>query len=195
MTFKQIRSLGRKLVAFLSLFDDCFGRVDARALLSVYVKGQLSSIHGKTAEAIALAAGRAPRTLQRFLESIKWDEQRLRDHCQQLVALQAGPTVLRRRRIESVVPEPRRRTLDRPTAPRRPHQSAVPSCCTAAMQPATEVAVDIDGTPRPPHSRRPPGAPAGGCQRSGPLAISPKITRCPAGSIDGTPYGTTDLVG
>lgn len=86
MTLKQIKSLGRKLVAFLSLFDDCFGRVDARALLSVYVKGQLSSIHRKTAEAIALAAGRAPRTLQRFLESIKWDEERLRDRCQQLVA-------------------------------------------------------------------------------------------------------------
>ena len=86
MTLKQIRCLGRKLVAYLSLFEDCFGRVDARALLSISVKGQLSSLHRKTAEAIALAAGRAPRTLQRFLESIKWDEQRLRDRCQQLVA-------------------------------------------------------------------------------------------------------------
>ncbi|MDA0591137.1 MAG: transposase [Planctomycetota bacterium] len=86
MTLKQIRFLGRKLVAFLALFDDCFGRADARALLSIYVKGQLSNIHRRTAEAIALAAGRAPRTLQRFLESIKWDEQRLRDRCQQLVA-------------------------------------------------------------------------------------------------------------
>lgn len=95
MTLKQIRSLGRKLVAFLALFDDCFGRVDARALLSVYVKGQLSNIHRKTAEAIALAAGRAPRTLQRFLESIKWDEQRLRDRCQQLVAAeQAHPEAI-----------------------------------------------------------------------------------------------------
>ena len=61
------------------MFADCFGRRDARALLRVYVQGQLSSVHRKTAEAIALQFGKAPRTLQRFLESIKWDEEKLRD--------------------------------------------------------------------------------------------------------------------
>src|SRR5262249_45631040 len=35
---------------------------------------------------IALAQRVAPRTLQRFLESIRWDEERLRDRCQRLVA-------------------------------------------------------------------------------------------------------------
>ena len=30
--------------------------------------------------------GVAPRTLQRFLESIVWDEQKLRDRCQEMVA-------------------------------------------------------------------------------------------------------------
>jgi SRSO17 transposase len=54
--------------------------------LRVYVKGQLSDLHRKTAEAIALRFGTAPRTLQRFLESIKWDEAKLRDRCQQIVA-------------------------------------------------------------------------------------------------------------
>jgi SRSO17 transposase len=54
-------------------------------LLQVYVKGQLSNLQRKTAEAIALQFKTAPRTLQRFLESIKWDEEKLRDRCQQIV--------------------------------------------------------------------------------------------------------------
>jgi SRSO17 transposase len=86
MTLKQIAALGRKLTSFLALFADCFGRCDARRLLRVYVQGQLSNLHRKTAEAIALQFKTAPRTLQRFLESIKWDEQKLRDRCQQIVA-------------------------------------------------------------------------------------------------------------
>jgi SRSO17 transposase len=86
MTLKQIAALGKKLVTFLGLFADCFGRREARDLLRVYVKGQLSDVHRKTAEAIALRFGKAPRTLQRFLESVKWDEEKLRDRCQQIVA-------------------------------------------------------------------------------------------------------------
>jgi len=86
MTLEQIAGLGRKLTSFLALFADCFGRCEARALLKIYVQGQLSHVHRKTAEAIALQFGRAPRTLQRFLESIKWDEEKLRDRCQQIVA-------------------------------------------------------------------------------------------------------------
>jgi len=60
-------------------------RREGRDLLWVYVKGQLSDLHRKTAEAIALKFATAPRTLQRFLESIKWDEEKLRDRCQQIV--------------------------------------------------------------------------------------------------------------
>lgn len=86
MTLRQIAALGRKLTSFLALFADCFGRRDARDLLRVYVKGQLSNLHRKTAEAIGLQFKTAPRTLQRFLESIKWDEEKLRDRCQQIVA-------------------------------------------------------------------------------------------------------------
>ena len=86
MTLKQIAALGRELVLFLALFADCFGRREGRELLGVYVKGQLSDVHRKTAEGIALRFGEAPRTLQRFLESIKWDEEKLRDRCQKIVA-------------------------------------------------------------------------------------------------------------
>jgi len=86
MTLEQIAALGSKLSSFLALCSECFGRRDARGLLRVYVKGQLSNLHRKTAEAIALQFKTAPRTLQRFLESIKWDEEKLRDRCQQIVA-------------------------------------------------------------------------------------------------------------
>jgi SRSO17 transposase len=86
MTLQQIAALGNQLVSFLALFADCFGRIEGRRLLAVYVRGQLSDLHRKTAEAIALRMGKAPRTLQRFLELIKWNEDRLRERCQQLVA-------------------------------------------------------------------------------------------------------------
>ena len=41
MTLKQIAALGRKLVVFLGLFADCFGRREPRGLLRIYIKGQL----------------------------------------------------------------------------------------------------------------------------------------------------------
>jgi SRSO17 transposase len=86
MTLGQIAGLGKRLAAFLALFADCFGRREGRALLAAYVKGQLSDLRRKTAETIALRFTTAPRTLQRFLETIKWDEEKLRDRCQQIVA-------------------------------------------------------------------------------------------------------------
>ena len=86
MTLKQITGLGKELTLFLALFANCFCRREGRGLLRVYVKGQLSDLHRKTAEAIALQFSTSPRTLQRFLESIKWNEEQLRDRCQQIVA-------------------------------------------------------------------------------------------------------------
>ena len=86
MTLKQIAGLGRELAAFLGLFADCFGRREGRQLLRVYIQGQLSDLHRKTAEAIALRFGKAPRTLQRFLEWIQWNEEECHDRCQQMVA-------------------------------------------------------------------------------------------------------------
>ena len=66
MTLKQIAGLGRKLVAFLRLFSDCFGRSEPRELLRAYVKGQLSNLKRKNVEAIALQLPlRRLRALQR----------------------------------------------------------------------------------------------------------------------------------
>ena len=52
------------------------------------MQGQLSDVQRKCVEAIALRFNTKPRTLQRFLESIQWDEEKLRDRCQYIVAKQ-----------------------------------------------------------------------------------------------------------
>lgn len=86
MTLSEIKNLGRQLTFFLAMFADCFSSLAGRRLLSVYVKGQLSDIQRKNCEAIALKFSQAPRTLQRFLESIKWNEEQVRDRCQEIIA-------------------------------------------------------------------------------------------------------------
>ena len=86
MDATEISRLGTRLTRFLRRFADCFGRSEPREHLRTYVRGQLSDLPRKSVEPIALAAGTPPRTLQRFLESVQWDEQRLRDRQQQFVA-------------------------------------------------------------------------------------------------------------
>lgn len=88
MRVDDIAKLGKMLAQFLAGFADCFARRAGRALLQVYVRGLLSSVQRKNMETMALDQNVAPRTLQRFLESIVWDEQMLRDRCQQIVATQ-----------------------------------------------------------------------------------------------------------
>ena len=90
MTLKELKNLGRLLTSFLAMFADCFSSLAGRQLLKVYVQGQLSDIRRKNCEAIALKFDQAPRTLQRFLESIKWNEEKLRDRCQQIIARDHG---------------------------------------------------------------------------------------------------------
>lgn len=86
MTLKQIASLGKELVKFLARFSGHFRSRPGFGLLPIYVQGLLSDLQRKNIEAIALEFGQAPRTLQRFVESIKWDETGVRDACQRLVA-------------------------------------------------------------------------------------------------------------
>jgi SRSO17 transposase len=90
MTAEEIRELEPWLRTYLAQFDDCFARRDTRAHLPVYVRGQLSDLQRKSVEPIALAAGVPVRTLQEFLSQHRWDEDRLRDRLQQLVAQEHG---------------------------------------------------------------------------------------------------------
>jgi SRSO17 transposase len=86
MEAHEIAGLGKELVEYLSRFSDCFGRSEPREHLREYVRGQASELHRKSIEPIALLNGTPPRTLQRFLESVQWDEERLRDRVQWIVA-------------------------------------------------------------------------------------------------------------
>ena len=81
MSVQDIAKLGKLLVQFLARFASCFARPAGRTLLVIYVRGLRSDVQRKNVEAIALNQKVALRTLQRFLESIAWDEQQLRDCC------------------------------------------------------------------------------------------------------------------
>jgi hypothetical protein len=54
MSVHDIAKLGRMLVQFLALFSGCFARSAGRGLFEVYVRGLLSDVRRKNAEAIAL---------------------------------------------------------------------------------------------------------------------------------------------
>lgn len=86
MDATEIAGLESELMDFLAEFDDCFGRSEPREHLRTYVSGQLSDLHRKSVEPIALAANMPPRTLQRFLEIVEWDGERLRDKLQHAIA-------------------------------------------------------------------------------------------------------------
>lgn len=86
MDQKQIRQLKPLLTHYLKRFDDCFVRRDTRAHLPVYVQGQLSELRRKSVEPIAKEAGVPVRSLQEFVSLLKWDEERMRDRLQAIVA-------------------------------------------------------------------------------------------------------------
>jgi len=86
MEVQQIKGLGRELQKFLHEFADCFGRSEPREHLRTYVQGQLSDLPRKSIEPMALAAHVTPRTLQNFVSGLLWDEPRLRDRVQWIVA-------------------------------------------------------------------------------------------------------------
>ncbi len=95
MDAQQIRQLKPKLTEFLARFDDCFPRCDTREHLPVYVEGQLSDLQRKSVEPIALKAEVPVRTLQEFLSQHRWDEDRMRQRLQQIVATEhASPRTI-----------------------------------------------------------------------------------------------------
>lgn len=82
----DIARIGIHLNEFLCEFDDCFRRSEPREHLRSYLRGQLGNLHRKSVEPIALEVGTPVRTLQGFFERTRWDEGRLRDRIQRIVA-------------------------------------------------------------------------------------------------------------
>src|SRR5215831_841423 len=92
MDVRALRPLLPELDRFVARFEDCFADRRSREHLPVYLQGQLSDLDRKSVEPIALKAGLPPRTLQEFLSLYAWDEVRLRDRLQRIVAVEhAGP--------------------------------------------------------------------------------------------------------
>jgi len=86
MDAKQIRQLEPMLNKYLRQFDDCFGRIEPTERLKTYVTGQLSDLQRKSIEPMADAASLPPRNLQQFLSLHKWDEMRMLNTLEQIVA-------------------------------------------------------------------------------------------------------------
>ncbi len=92
MEENQLRQLKPRLQRYLKQFDDCFARKDTRGHLPVYVEGQLSDLPDKSVAPIAAHAQVPPRTLQEFLGLLKWDQGRMRDRLEEIVAAEyPGP--------------------------------------------------------------------------------------------------------
>lgn len=90
MDAQTLTALLPELNRFVARFGDCFVDRRCREHLPVYVQGQLSDLDRKSVEPIALKAGLAPRTLQEFLSLLTWDEAKMRDRLQKVVAAEHG---------------------------------------------------------------------------------------------------------
>jgi SRSO17 transposase len=90
MDVQEFRKVRRNLDRFLERFDDCIKTKPSRRHLRVYSGGQVSDLDRKSVEPMALEAGVPPRTLQKFLEEHRWDEQAVRRRVQQIVGQDHG---------------------------------------------------------------------------------------------------------
>jgi SRSO17 transposase len=84
--------MAEELVEFHQLFGDCFRRKEQRLLGQSYLGGLLSDVPRKNVEAIALAflGPKAVRCQQNFLSRYLWDEQRMLERHQGLLAEAVG---------------------------------------------------------------------------------------------------------
>jgi len=86
MNADQIRSLQPALAALLERFRPFFPRQTTFSHWHYYLAGLMADLKRKSIEPIALAAGVPVRTLQEFLAFFVWDEDRVQNELQRLVA-------------------------------------------------------------------------------------------------------------
>ena len=75
---RTLKGLKPRLTAYMREFRKCIRNKRTRGHAGTYIRGQLGPLAAKSVEPIALEAGVAPRTLQKFLSHRKWDEEKLR---------------------------------------------------------------------------------------------------------------------
>lgn len=76
MVPEDVRKLNISLGRFLTIFKDCFRSTPTYQHLKTYVKGQCSDLARKTVKDLAKERDTEVRTLQMFLESLKWDHRK-----------------------------------------------------------------------------------------------------------------------
>jgi SRSO17 transposase len=86
MTEQEIAGLAPAFAGYLGRYRDCFLQKRTMAHFDSYCRGLLSDLPRKSVEPIALEAGTAVRTLQEFLVTAHWDQERARDRLQQDLA-------------------------------------------------------------------------------------------------------------
>jgi SRSO17 transposase len=86
MTEQEIAGMTPAFKSYLGRFRDCFLQKRTLAHFDNYCRGLLSDLPRKSVEPIALASGTAVRTLQEFLVTTRWDQERARDRLQQDLA-------------------------------------------------------------------------------------------------------------
>ncbi len=90
MTEQEIAGMTPAFASYLGRFRDCFLQKRTVAHFDNYCRGLLSDLPRKSVEPIALASGTSVRTLQEFLVTTRWDQERARDRMQQDVAATAA---------------------------------------------------------------------------------------------------------
>ena len=82
MTEQEIAGLSPAFAAYLGGYRDCFVQKRTMAHFDTYCRGLLSDLPRKSVEPIALESGTAVRTLQEFLVTTRWDQERARTRLQ-----------------------------------------------------------------------------------------------------------------
>jgi SRSO17 transposase len=90
MTEQEIAGMTPAFAAYLGRFRDCFLQKRTMAHFGSYCRGLLADLPRKSVEPIALASGTAVRTLQEFLVTTRWDQERARDRLQRDLAAAAA---------------------------------------------------------------------------------------------------------
>jgi len=86
MTEQEIAGLAPAFAVYLGRYRDCFLQKRTMTHFDTYCRGLLSDLPRKSVEPIALEAGTAVRTLQEFLVTARWDQERARTRLQQDLA-------------------------------------------------------------------------------------------------------------
>lgn len=90
----DLSEMASELVAYHQLFNDLFKRSEQRAWSELYLRGQLSSIERKSIEPMVLrlkgADRAAVRAMQQFLSDGAWDDEKILERHQSIVASDLG---------------------------------------------------------------------------------------------------------